>query len=476
MTDYQSSHPASLRPANQPPRSSQPVTPTPRTSAVHDGSGVAAYHQGQEDHYLNKALPKNPPAYDTDPSAGIKGILKNSQYTDNVKSGPKPGRTCGPQYTSANIAANMKATARKPVAQADPKLGPQAPTHKRAVSAEEIGLKPPSMTPTDQVAAGAPQYITTTPDGKFDPRTIQPRSPMGTGPPPSTYAGGVPPPTRGRRDPDQMPSVPTHASESSSNATIRPSLRRQDSSSSINSMTDGLKKMGSRIRRGSNEFFGGVAKVAALAGKSPIQRTAYEKAKAARKHEEARQRSQEREEKCQQNFDLRPQHEREALRQKNFNLFEQKRQQGKVPPDAPNPHHPDASEQVKLSIQTAHIQEQKALYRRAKAAERGQQPTDDSTNDPPEISPLYSLSLSPSEREWARKDALITRPPSDEALDGFEKAGKVVGKLLDPMRRKGSDESEMFGGPTPDGAMDPCNKCGRQPKSNLRKGLCEICR
>lgn len=131
---------------------------------------------------------------------------------------------------------------------------------------------------------------------------------------------------------------------------------------------------------------------------------------------------------------------------------------------------------MKLSVQTAHIQEQTAFYRKAQAAERAHQDTStDDSNDPLEESPVYALSLSPSEREEARREALITRMPMDDAMDAYEKAGKVVGKLLDPIRRKGSDESDMFTGPVPEGAMDNCSNCHQQPKQHLKNNLCEVC-
>lgn len=444
---------------------------TMHVDAVHSGYDMDDYQQQQGAHY--RAGHGGQSSTGFLPNYGRDGNVPMSSYSRY----PRPGDQ------AAQAAYNEKATRRKPVNTYDPKLGPQAPSHKHSVSAEEIGLKAPTSRP-EPVAAGSPSYINTTPDGRFDPGTIRPGTPERMDMPPTSFdaskdfwpPGGMP-------ERMEMPatSFDSDGTPGSDDRKGRPHFKRRDS---VNSMTESIKSIGSNIRRGSAELARGVGKFVKLAKKRPVERDYYTKTKEAAKHDSARQRSAERESACRDNPGLRPPHEQERLRFKNYQRFEQERAEGKHPLHESNPYAPDLSQQMREAERRARAEERNAKYRQAENAKRASKPTvrvdtqqASGGDEPPSPSDSFhsSASLTPSERAMARESYGMPRRRTSDPLDGWEKAGANVGKLLDPVRRKYSEDSEFFGDEAMPGAMDNCSSCNQPPEHFLTAGICEHC-
>lgn len=448
---------------NIPPR--KPTTF--HTEAPHCGFDMADFQQAQEAHYGFKnsytRVPEGPayqkPAYQQ--PAYQKPVYQPPAYQKPAYQPPKPAPQSSEYTPEKYTAADRKATTRKPVAATkhDSKLGPAPPPHKRTVSADEVGLPPPLM-PAEPVAAGAERYIGTTPDGKFDLSNVRPGARARTQRPPADLDKPLPPPPCDR-DGAAMPmpkstrySDGPHAESGDS---VRPGVSRKNSSSSMNSVKSTFRRLSASLRRNSSELLTGLA----LAAKDPVERREYEREK---QREAQRQSSTEREKACRVNPQLRPRHERDALREKNHHRYEAAHVGA---PPAANPFTPDRSEQMKAAESRARAEQRNAPY---KQREPETSPSADSFES--------SHSLSPSERQRARSShGIPDAPPPGSVLNGYDKAGTAVAKLLDPMRRKRSDQSDDFNDAVPPGMMEKCARCQREPETGcLRKGICDRCR
>lgn len=467
---YTTNHPSGKQPADHESQL--------QTSPIHSGFDAADYHQQQSKHYHSSR------------GHGSKEL----KDLDRPPVSAPPPRPPPKDDHSKYGAANEKATRRKPVPSRDPKLGPPPASRKHTVSAEEIGLKAPMSRPEPVAAPGAERYINMRADGKFDVGTIHPGSPEQTRmpPPPSTSFDTFP--NLVGALPQSRPMPKTNFGPVEDDTTYpseRPGLKRSDSSRSIK---DGLKDLGARVRRGSNEFFHNIGRAASIAAKHPVDRKKYENCKASEKRESARQRSAERESACQENPELRPPHEAEGVRRKNFEKFEREQKEGKRDSEEHNPYtyDPNKSQAIRDAERRARHEERHAPYhlhsKNSDEGGRGRRPsifldtqqakTGGGPHGPPSPAESFqsSISLTPSERHDLRdEEGLPHRKPSPP-LDGWERAGMKVGHMLDPMRRKRSDESDFFTDAAIDGALEPCVRCKEPPESCLKAGLCEDCR
>lgn len=483
---------------DKPEQAAPKATPVFRTEAVYDGYDRDDYHDGMLGHYFGKKQ-SQPQQEDelTDPSLAFaksgKVPAMNAGGYPEFPTGklrvdtplPSPRSTTPPPAPTKHIpadlaAANEKATRRKPVPMPDPKLGPAAPPHRRTISADELGFKVPTSH-AKPATAGAKRYIGTTDEGKFDRGKIHPgmtaRKETQMQMPQSNF-GANQPSHSGRAAAMQMPKSTFDDEHDASERTVRPGIKRSDSSSSMHSISEGFKRLGSMVRRGSADFFENVSKAASLAAKHPSERKKYEEAKRSDKRDSARKLSAEREKACQQNPILRPAHEREALNRKNAEKFEQERRAGEHSPRTPNPYSMNSSRVVSHSELMAQAQERDALYRRT--ADPGLHIADQTQGDCAQpqgkLTAEMDFALSPTERQASRLSSGIPTRQESPPLDKWERAGKAVGKLADPCRRKRSSQSDFMGGECPEGAMDPCSRCGETPIAGaLKRGLCGNC-
>ena len=425
---------------------------------INSQNDLESFHRKQEDHYV-KPYSQRYPQHEQ----------QTRQATSSRAAQPPPPEArrprTPPKYTPGAendkyTAANLRATQRKPVPSHDPKIGPAPTTHQRTVSAESLGLKRPESQGSEQVAAGAQRYINVTADGKWDPQSIQQGAARPTGrstPPPSYPTGRSTPPPSYRTpspNPNSRPTTP--------DAPRRP--KRTDSNGSAGSITSGIKRLGSDIRRKSNDFFEGISRAAELAKLGEGDRRMIKKNKATAANEAKRQRSKEREEACRENPDLRPPHEKAALLERNQKHGHLKSDAFREAGEAAATDQLHCNRRIKAEVARCCGEDDDET----KKSRKGSQDSHDSLN----MEKRHALSE--AERIASRRKWGI---PETEAkgFDAYDKLGDKAGKWFDPMRRKGSGDSDFMGDTPPAGSMEECQECGSVPQHNLRHGKCEDC-